>query len=126
MDSIGGSREARFAGITPKKIPMALEIPRAINTERRLIATGKKGLTIKTIIIAKNNPKKPPSAESRIDSVKNCTLISFSVAPTARLIPISLVLSVTEAYMMFIIPMPPTKREIEPIATKIAFKTLNI
>ena len=48
---------------------------------------------------------------------------TFPFAPIAILRPISLVLSFTETYIMFIIPIPPTIREILAIATK---STVNI
>ena len=34
--------------------------------------------------------------------------------------------SVTETSIMFMIPIPPTKREMEPMATKMAFRTAKI
>ena len=46
-------------------------------------------------------------------SIMNWSLMSQVFAPTAILIPISLVLSVTETSMIFIIPIPPTIRETE-------------
>ena len=58
----------------------------------------------------------PPMIESKNDSIKNCILISLAFAPIAILIPISFVLSVTDTSIMFIIPIPPTKRDTEAIA----------
>jgi hypothetical protein len=43
-------------------------------------------------------------------------MISFFNAPIAFLIPISLVLSVTDTIMIFITPIPHTKSEIPPMA----------
>ena len=65
--------------------------------------------------IPKIIPIKPPIRLKTIDSIKNWVNISLDLAPTAILIPISLVLSVTETNIMFIIPIPPTIKEIEAI-----------
>ena len=46
------------------------------------------------------------------DSVRNWIRTSRVLAPSAFLIPISLVRSVTETSMIFIIPIPPTISEI--------------
>ncbi len=54
----------------------------------------------------------PPIAEMVNVSEMNWRRISFCVAPTARRSPISLVRSSTVASMIFIIPMPPTNKEI--------------
>ncbi len=53
-----------------------------------------------------------------IDSTRNCPCIVFGVAPSAFLMPISLVLSTTDTSIMFIIPIPPTSKEIAAIAAK--------
>ena len=50
-----------------------------------------------------------------IDSIINCKRIEPLVAPSAFLVPISLVLSVIETSIIFITPIPPTKREIPAI-----------
>ena len=52
--------------------------------------------------------------------------MSIALAPIAILIPISLVRSVTETSIIFIIPIPPTIKETEAIdASKIA-KVLTV
>src|SRR5438552_3366763 len=48
--------------------------------------------------------------------MRNCVRMSPRRAPTALRIPISRVRSFTETSMMFMIPMPPPRREIPPIA----------
>ncbi len=60
-------------------------------------------------------PKTPPVNVKRIDSVKNCTIMIFFLAPSAFRRPISRVRSVTVTSMMFMMPMPPTKSEIAAI-----------
>ena len=57
----------------------------------------------------------PPRADRIADSVRNWIRTSRVLAPSAFLIPISRVLSVTDTSMMFMIPMPPTRREIAAI-----------
>ena len=56
-------------------------------------------------------------------------MIVLLQAPIAFRIPISLVRSVTETSIMFMIPMPPTRREIAampPIISAIVLLTLSI
>lgn len=65
-------------------------------------------------------PTNPPSAQSTTASVRNCKRTSRASAPMARRMPISRVRSVTDTSMMFMIPMPPTKRLIEAITATIA------
>ena len=54
----------------------------------------------------------PPITVSIADSARNWSIIEEVLAPNAFLMPISLVLSVTETSMIFITPIPPTSREI--------------
>ena len=49
---------------------------------------------------------------STIASIRNCSRMAEGLAPTALRRPISRVRSETETSMMFIIPTPPTTREI--------------
>ena len=51
-----------------------------------------------------------------IDSKRNCRRISSPRPPMDILSPISLVRSVTETYMIFIIPIPPTSNDIPAMA----------
>ena len=52
---------------------------------------------------------------SIIDSIKNWVIIVFFLAPKALRKPISRVLSVTVTNIMFIIPIPPTSKEMAAI-----------
>ncbi len=56
------------------------------------------------------------SAEMNEDSIRNWKRMSRRRAPTAIRMPISLVRSVTETSMMFMMTMPPTMRAIEEMA----------
>gem|GEM_PF-2405311 len=56
-------------------------------------------------------PIAPPIRESRQLSIRNCVRMSERRAPIALRMPISRVRSATETSMMFMIPMPPTSRE---------------
>ena len=64
-------------------------------------------------------PIMPPIRVMLADSTRNCCLISDGEAPSAFLIPISCFRSVTVTIMMFIIPIPPTKREMAAMALNI-------
>ena len=57
----------------------------------------------------------PPEILSTTASVTNWLIISDLFPPSALRIPISLVRSRTEASMMFIIPIPPTIKDIAAI-----------
>src|SRR5712691_9839662 len=61
-------------------------------------------------------PRTLPARQRPMASVRNCSRISPSRAPTAMRRPISRVRSVTDTSMMFIIPTPPTTREMVAIA----------
>ena len=67
-------------------------------------------------------PATPPAMEMRIASLRNCSSTSRRVAPTARRTPISRIRSSTEASMMFMMPMPPTRSEIDAIAPSTTLK----
>ena len=58
-------------------------------------------------------PSSPPSMLRITASIMNWLRMSLSVAPVAMRIPISCVRSVTETSMMFMIPMPPTRSEMD-------------
>ena len=57
-------------------------------------------------------PTIPPRNVRIAASAKNCVIMAPVDAPMDFLMPISLVLSVTETSMMFITPIPPTISEI--------------
>jgi len=61
-------------------------------------------------------PITPPLRERVRASTRNCMRIAQVLAPTAMRMPISRVRSVTETSMIFMIPMPPTRRETEAMA----------
>ena len=65
-------------------------------------------------------PTEQPSSDSISASSRNCRRIAARGAPIAMRMPISRVRSVTETSMMFMMPMPPTIRLIEPIAASSA------
>ena len=56
-------------------------------------------------------PKMPPMPQIIAASMRNWTTMLFRSAPMALRIPISLVRSVTVTSMIFMMPMPPTSRE---------------
>ena len=53
---------------------------------------------------------RPPKEESTTASTRNCIRTSRSRAPMASRMPISRVRSVTDTSMMFMMPIPPTRR----------------
>src|SRR3989338_3757198 len=68
----------------------------------------------------------PPARVIKIASRRNWLRMSLCVAPIALRIPISRVRSVTETSIIFIIPIPPTRSEIEAMARKTELNMLVI
>ncbi len=58
------------------------------------------------------SPNRQPMRLTTSASIRNCIMMLFLPAPMALRIPISLVRSVTETSMMFMMPIPPTSSEI--------------
>ena len=63
-------------------------------------------------------PMIPPVILIRMASIRNWLRISIPRAPTDMRRPISRVRSVTDTYMIFIMPIPPTTREMPAIHAK--------
>ena len=63
-------------------------------------------------------PIVPPIKPINPDSIKKIIKIEEFLAPTAFIKPICFVLSSTEVYIAFIIPIPPTNNEIPAIPTR--------
>ena len=70
----------------------------------------------------KPRPIKVPTKDKNAVSIRNCRMISDCLAPNARRIPISLVRSLTLASMMFIMPIPPTNKEMAAVVPKTKLK----
>ena len=66
-------------------------------------------------MIPKTIPMTPPIRQRMMASVINWMRIALLGAPSAFLVPISLVRSVMETIMMFITPIPPTSNAIPAI-----------
>lgn len=79
------------------------------------------------LLIASPNmdPSMPPARPSMLLSVMNMVIMSLFLAPIAFIIPISRVLSRTAVNIVFIMPIPPTKRLIAAIPTKTTCIMLN-
>ena len=112
-ESTGLNLAARIAGKIPKIKPIAVEndsariIGVAVTKELKLLKDSK----IQEIKYANPTPNTPPAKLSRMLSVKNWINISLFFAPRDFLIPISLVRSVTDTNIIFIIPIPPRAKE---------------
>ncbi|SCJ87479.1 Uncharacterised protein [uncultured Oscillibacter sp.] len=83
-----------------------------------LTVMGVSGMTLAmTTVAAADRPKPraipstPPREEVVAASMTNWRMMAPSRAPSALRMPISLVRSVTDTSMMFMMPMPPTTRE---------------
>ena len=104
---------ALTAGIMPKRMPMTMENTTATRLAGRLTDEGvpdREEITrLNTIPAA--TPSTPPMLVRVAASVRNCRRMRRFRAPMAYFSPISLVRSVTVTSMMFITPMPPTRRE---------------
>ena len=63
-------------------------------------------------------PIAPPTRDMTMASMRNWVIIVRYVAPSALRTPISRVRSVTDTSIIFIIPMPPTSKEIAATAPR--------
>ena len=115
MASIGSRLAAFFAGYQPKKIPVAVHTAKLNTTLHGWTKTGQWANTLMAHAAPSpiRIPMTPPAKLRRMASMRNCAKMSMPRAPTDILKPISLVRSVTETYMMFMMPMPPTMREMQ-------------
>ena len=68
----------------------------------------------------------PPRALVTAASMTNCSIMVRSLAPRDLRTPISRVRSVTDTSMMFMIPMPPTTREMAAIPASTPTRMLII
>ena len=112
--SIGFKFAAFTEGSSPNTTPITVENNTAITIDGTLIAVGEP-VTFPTTFdspIPVITPIIPPILVSTEASVRNCPRIVFLRAPIAFFRPISLVRYVTETNMIFMTPIPPTRREI--------------
>lgn len=116
--SIGLNLDALFAGAIPNITPMHKE-----NTNEKIMVPAVIPDDMPATEPNINAPETPiripiipPQTLITIDSIRNCSRIARFLAPNAFLIPISLVLSLTETSIIFIIPIPPTTSEMAAIA----------
>src|ERR1019366_7178869 len=103
----------------PKMTPTATETPKATTTEE--VVTIVFHSAVRAMSQARKKPKpmpkSPPPTDIRTLSVRNWRTISKRRAPMERRMPISRVRSMTVASTMFMMPMPPTSREMAAMAT---------
>ena len=71
-------------------------------------------------------PARPPTSPSSPDSMTNKERMSLFCAPTAFITPISFLLSRTDVYIVFAMPMPPTTKEMTAIARRKPVRMLRI
>ena len=112
---------ALYAGSSPKITPVPTANPTDIRTVLVVIAAATEvwtALMIVTTAKLKSSHMIPQIPVRRMDSVRTCSRISPLSAPMDLLIPISLVLSETVTSMMFMTPIPQTRREMAAIAPK--------
>ncbi len=97
----------------PKKIPTPEEKAAATITVETLIWAAKPMAPQTALAPSAPStiPIRPPISVMMPASARNCHKIDFVLAPKDFRMPISLVRSVTDTSMIFITPMPPTKRE---------------
>src|SRR5512138_3887279 len=118
--SMGARSAARRAGRMPNNMPTSAENPVApITAHKGTAGGGKYG-----IIFAASTPSSqpspipmmPPITASTIASMRNCMRMKRRGAPSAFAMPISRVRSVTDTSMMFMMPTPPTSKEMPTTA----------
>ena len=113
MASIGSSLAAFLAGYQPKNMPVKVHTAKLMMMLHGSIcvAMWKKELRLTDSPTPSSTPMMPPVTESNIASIRNWFRMSMPLAPTLILKPISRVRSVTDTYIMFMMPIPPTKSE---------------
>lgn len=123
--STGTSFDAFIAGAKPNTTPINVVKPNERNKAQ--LGTNKLGSPGRNKIINPATPYPraipiiPPIKDNTNASTKNWYSIIFDEAPKALAMPISLVLSVTDTSIIFIIPIPPTSKLIAttPDATNV-------
>ena len=127
MASIGSRSAAFLAGYQPKNTPVTVHTANDKNTLHGCIKIGQ-WATLLTIQLAPQpiiTPIIPPVILIRIASIRNWLRISIPRAPTDIRSPISRVRSVTDTYIIFIIPIPPTTSEIPAIqASRVVIRSV--
>src|SRR5947207_3099434 len=108
--SIGSSRDAFCAGWYPKKIPVMAQTTndKTIEYSETKVGQDKKTFISFEASNPSNTPKTPPVILITMASIRNCMSMSMPLAPIDMRKPISFVRSVTDTYMIFIMPIPPT------------------
>src|SRR3989441_1399406 len=109
--STGFIRAARQAGRKPAITPVNTETASATRTKGIDMLAGNTVVSTWQMGKAMDNPIKPPSRQIVEASIKNWIRIVRRLAPMALRMPISRVRSATETNMMFMMPIPPTKRD---------------
>ena len=106
------SGAALWAGMYPNISPMKAHTPKLISTLHKGTVAGKPIMFAPQLSKYPNPmPMKPPVRHITMLSKRNWRLMSMPRAPTDMRRPISLVRSVTETSMMFMMPMPATSSE---------------
>jgi len=108
--SIGERRAALLAGVDAENNTTVAETAKAKITDHEVTVVGINLFKIKAPPLPAKIPARPPPMERIKASIRNWIKITSGVAPKAFLKPISRVLSVTETSIIFIMPIPPTKR----------------
>ncbi len=118
--SIGFSFAAFRAGKTPKDTPMhaANRKANAMDSGETIVFQPAEADRTRDPTIPNAIPITPPTELRVTDSIRNCRRISRRLAPNALRKPISLVRSVTDTNMMFMIPIPPTNYIFHIVLTK--------
>ena len=121
---MGSERAALMAGQIPKNSPTPVETTMPRTMAHHSIEDGSpvRAEAPVAMAMARTTPTIPPTIESVADSTRNWRRISTRRAPVAFRIPISRVRSVTETSMMFMTTMPPTRSDIDAMATVTAKK----
>jgi hypothetical protein len=106
-----------IAGYIPKKMPTAAENPRPMANDHQGREMGKPDnrCTAHPMDAPSAMPRSPPIDVRNAASIRNWNRISARRAPSAFLMPISRVRSVTEIDMIAMTPIPPTIKAIDEI-----------
>ena len=121
---MGSCSAARLAGVMPKIKPTVAATPKdkMMDVSEMMVGISAISETPYASKTPRIMPIMPPETLIMTDSNKNWLIISDFLAPMANRKPISLMRSRTDASMMFIIPMPPTSKDMPAIAPSTKLK----
>jgi hypothetical protein len=124
----GSCSDAFLAGIYPNAIPTVAATPKEtiIEIGEIIVRIPVNSVMALASTMPRIIPTIPPARLIMVASARNWKTISVFLAPVAMRMPISRMRSITDASMIFIMPMPPTSKLIPAIAPRTILKMSRV